>query len=132
MPVMHYLRQRERSALSVAAIPTFQSDNVDWQEMMAHYQRNRRMTEAIAEAIAEAFDIADQPDDPHMLNLAGMQEEEHQNLYVDAVHYNPYFNDRIAARIAERVHQLLAFPATTPTGRTPRLTPSPTHPVQTR
>ncbi|HMB90210.1 MAG TPA: SGNH/GDSL hydrolase family protein [Rhodothermales bacterium] len=168
LPVMHYLRQREHNAQTTVAISEFQVPDTDWQEMIAHYQRNRRMTEAVARAfgidilfvwqpissyrydykqyhplgntITESSEtygelvagIAARPNDLYMLNLAGIQEEEHQNLYVDMVHYNPYFNDRIAARIAERVQQLLATAPASPVQQAPHIPPLTTTPVQTR
>ena len=38
-----------------------------------------------------------------VLDLSGIQSDEEKNLYVDTTHYDPYFANTIAIRIAEHL-----------------------------
>jgi hypothetical protein len=68
----------------------------------------RRVGTATWEQAYSTFEamLAERESDSRILNLAGMQEDEDRNLYVDTVHYDAYFSDRIAAEISEHLIDL--------------------------
>jgi hypothetical protein len=73
----------------------------------------------LLDAVREGYDLMDarrKPDDLRFLWIADMQAGRMNNLYVDADHYTPEFSREIAAKIANRLRDILpAKPIPRPT-----------------